>query len=163
MIKKRKSDREATLSILYRMFLFFCIVTTALIISDGFRIWTSGNDRIINGMGLLYYPLFAFVAVTPTLLQIFFESRTRAGFIVMSIVDFALTAILVLGMMLCFDLPHRDISISRAIVLLFIYGASLVFYNIRNRRIADAINKQLNRLHQEDDATHIAKNATHRE
>ena len=152
---------EAFKAILAQMFQYFCVITTIIIVLNGVTALRSEDGLVLDGIGILRFPMFAFIAVLPMLMFVFFESRTTRGSVIIQSVHFALTAAFVILAMLVFGVPDRDAFIRSGIMMLLFFGAAVLRANIRSRRYAAEINKQLETMHREENATHTDENATH--
>ena len=160
----RRSDRPDALKFtVAQISRNFFIITTALVIING--AWTTlrASEWAFSGADLLRIPLFAFIALLPSVLNVFFECRSLKAVIQFQLVHFVLTAAFVFGAMMILGMPGRETFIRSMIAFFLIYAAYTVHSYVKNSRVAAQINKKLDALHQQDNATHPAENATHRD
>jgi len=133
------------------MFKYFCIIVTMLLIITGIMAWLEGSDWLLHSQDLLRYLLLAFAAVLPILLEAFFEVKTL---LVLRAVHIALIVISVTTVLLLFGEPDQGITIRTGIIFLVIFASVYGYSYLQNRELAKKVNRQLDALHREENATH---------
>jgi len=161
-MKIRKKHKWPILkATLDQMFKYFCIVATVLLLINGGLAWVSGNDWILYNQDLLRLILSAFFAVLPLLLAVFFEEYSIKGLPVLRVIRFVITAILVLGTLIIIQPTGRDVTLLTGVIFLFVYVAIDGYGYVTSRRLVLNINKKLDALHREENATCTGKDETH--
>ena len=136
------------------MFKYFCIIVTMLLIITGVTAWLEGSDWALYSQDLLRYLLLAFAAVFPLLLlDVFFEPKTDHSLPAFKVIRIVLTIIFVLGTLLLLEEPG-GITIRTGVIFLVIFILIYGYSYLQNRQLATKVNKQLDALHRDENASH---------
>ena len=140
-------------SVLSQVFISFCVITAFLIIFNGLFALIFNRDSVIYTWHILRYPLVVFVSMLSVFMYVFFEVTTRAGEILRQILQMAITAGLVLGMIILLGGAGWENFLRSAVIFILLSQISVAAGIANERKIANEINKRLKQLHDED-ATH---------
>jgi len=164
MIKLRRDlDSSALADVVGQIFLFFCFVVTITIILGGIIARVSGNEWVLYTRDLQRVLLVAFFSVLPMLQNLLFVAGTSKGAYILMATQFIATATLVVGTLILFREPDAGVTIRKGIIFSIIFlaiYASIFLKNIHDRRLATRINKELDELHRQQNATCDSENVT---
>ncbi|MCL2378762.1 MAG: hypothetical protein FWC77_06525 [Defluviitaleaceae bacterium] len=148
---------------LWHMRNYFCLATTVLILVNGGMAWASGGPLVLYSRDLMRILLAALGAVLPILIFVFFEDSMPGGAPVLRLVHFITTAVLVVGTLLVIEPTGRDFSLRTGILFLVIYVAIYMQEYLKDRAIALKVNRKLDEIHINENASCPDENATHRD
>ena len=139
------------------MSILFCIVTTCQVVFIGVGNVLLGNDSFMSMQDLMRLPLISFASVLPTL--VFVRAKTKkppsgAELIFIPILHFALTAGIVIGLLIYFRFMDAANAAILVAFFLAIYIPAFLFQKFRDRRLARQLNERINAFHNADSATH---------
>lgn len=163
MMFRKSGQWEVFREVLAQMHRYFLAITTMLVIFNGILHLGREVDWVTDGLGMLRFPIAAFTATLPMLLFVFFESKTARGSIILQSVHAFATAAFVAATIMILGVSSREALVRNAIVFFLFFVVSVARVNIRNRQFAAKINKRLETLHHEENATCEGENATYRD
>jgi len=156
MIKLRK---DISLSMILngfgQMFSFFCFALTSMVLISGALAWTSDYEWTLNTQDLYRLILVSLFAVLPMLINIFLAAGSIKGVYFLRIAQFILTTILVMGALILFREPN-GVEARMYFVFFIIYIAIYLGVFVKfliDVKLANKINKGLDAIQREDNAT----------
>ena len=138
------------------MLVLFCVITTFLVIITGVVNWILDKDDVITMWEMLRFLLISFAGVLPTLIFVRGETKkppSRVEAIILPTLHFFLTAGIVFGLMVYFRLIDATNAVIFIIFFITLYISVYIFQVLRDRTLAEQLNKRINAFHNTENAT----------
>lgn len=136
------------------MFYLFCVITTFEVLFVAISSSILAPNLLFDMWDLLKLPFVAFSSVLPVLILVRRETAPRMELRLRKVLHFVLTAAVVSGLLIYFGWMYATNAIFIAAFFLAIYIAASVIQEIREKKLAQKLNKQINAFHDAENATH---------
>ena len=148
-MKLRKNHKMLVLrAIVSQMAMHFFVLTTCLVLINGFNALIFERDAMMASYRMLIFPFIIFLSGLPALIYVVIETTSRAGEIILRVVHMVLIIAVVIGAV--FSTSGRGNMLVIIVGFALLYLASSLTNAAQERRVANAVNKCLQRLHEED-------------
>ena len=138
------------------MALMFCVIVTFQVIFTA--IYCAVADVSDNTINAAHTLLIAFSSTLPTLIFLGGSKFHRVWLIARSVLHFILTAAIVFGLLVHFQLINASNAVFVATLFLGIYIIGYVIQEMKAKKTADALNKRISAFHDSENATcHIKR------
>jgi len=162
-MKLRKEHKYAIFKeLLDPMLKYFCVVTTALILVNWGCAWFSDNDWAFYSQDIVRVLLMAFFGVfTHAMITVFVETNTTKGVLAANVLRFVIIGMLVFGTLVIALPTEGNITLGTVAIFILIYAVVSVYstknaiiLDLREKKLADDINQQLDEIHKAENETH---------